>query len=174
MKAVVVYESLWGNTAAVASAIADGLGPGARALSTSDASDDAIAEADLVVVGAPLLGFRLPTQEMLDGIRSNPGFGAPPPNMSHSPIRTWLAGPARALGQAREPRAAAFETGLRWSPGSATAAILKELEAAAYRPLAKGRRFVVTGKYGPLRDRELDRAHEWGTELARLFEAAGG
>jgi flavodoxin len=30
MKAVVVYESLWGNTAAIARAIAEGIGPGAR------------------------------------------------------------------------------------------------------------------------------------------------
>ena len=38
MKAVVVYESLWGNTAAVARAIAAGIGPDARALSTSEAT----------------------------------------------------------------------------------------------------------------------------------------
>jgi len=31
MKAVVVYESLWGNTAAVAQAIAEGIGGEARA-----------------------------------------------------------------------------------------------------------------------------------------------
>ena len=33
MKAIVVYVSLWGNTAAVARAIAEGIGPEARALS---------------------------------------------------------------------------------------------------------------------------------------------
>jgi flavodoxin len=33
MKAIVVYESLWGNTTAIASAIAEGIGPEARALS---------------------------------------------------------------------------------------------------------------------------------------------
>ncbi|MGE5590528.1 MAG: hypothetical protein ACM3ZA_07915 [Bacillota bacterium] len=38
MKAVVVYESHWGNTAAVARAIAAGMGPGAQALSTAEAS----------------------------------------------------------------------------------------------------------------------------------------
>ena len=31
MKAIVVYESLWGNTAAIARAIAEGIGPEARA-----------------------------------------------------------------------------------------------------------------------------------------------
>jgi len=37
MKAIVVFESLWGNTAAIARAIADGLGPAARALSAAAA-----------------------------------------------------------------------------------------------------------------------------------------
>lgn len=31
MKALVVYESLWGNTATIARAIAEGIGPEARA-----------------------------------------------------------------------------------------------------------------------------------------------
>ena len=53
MKAVVVYESLWGNTAAIARAIAEGLGPGAEALTTDAASAGAVAEADLIVTGAP-------------------------------------------------------------------------------------------------------------------------
>ena len=38
MKAIVVYESHWGNTAAVARAIAEGIGPEARALSTAEAT----------------------------------------------------------------------------------------------------------------------------------------
>ena len=62
MKAVVVYESLWGNTAAIARAIAEGIGPDAAALSTDEATGDALAGADLVVAGAPLLGFNLPTE----------------------------------------------------------------------------------------------------------------
>jgi hypothetical protein len=167
MKAVVVYESLWGNTAAVAVAIADGLGEGACAISTGDATAEAIADADLVVAGAPLLGFSLPTDRMIDGIRKSPGVGAPPPDLSHPLMRTWLAGPATELGRARRPLAAAFETAIWWSPGSSAKTILKELETAGYRPLAKGRRFVVSAKYGPLRDGEIVAAREWGAELAR-------
>ena len=34
MHAVVVYESFWGNTAAIARAIADGIGPEASAMTT--------------------------------------------------------------------------------------------------------------------------------------------
>jgi len=49
LNAVVVYESLWGNTAAVAREIAEGLGPGARALSTAEATGEAMRGVDLVV-----------------------------------------------------------------------------------------------------------------------------
>ncbi|HEY5119653.1 MAG TPA: hypothetical protein VII90_09365, partial [Anaerolineales bacterium] len=68
MKAIVVYESLWGNTAAVARAIAEGLGSGAKALSTAEASAAALAGADLIVAGAPVLGFRVPSAQMLQMI----------------------------------------------------------------------------------------------------------
>ena len=52
MKAIVVYESLWGNTAAIARAIAEGIGPQAQALPTDQATSAVIADADLIVAGA--------------------------------------------------------------------------------------------------------------------------
>jgi len=42
LKAVVVYESLWGNTAAVLAPWLEGLGPEARALSTAEAFGQAM------------------------------------------------------------------------------------------------------------------------------------
>jgi len=66
MKAIVVYESHWGNTAAIARAIAEGIGPEARALSTAAAIGEVIAGADLIVAGAPQMGFSLPTEGMLN------------------------------------------------------------------------------------------------------------
>ncbi len=55
MKAIVVFESHWGNTAAVAKAIAEGLGPGAQALSTTEAKGPTIEKADFVVAGSPVI-----------------------------------------------------------------------------------------------------------------------
>jgi hypothetical protein len=88
-----------------------------------------------------------------------------PADLSHPSMRSWLEGlPA---GQAvSHGRFAAFETGLRWSPGSATRSIADGLVRAGYAETGKGRRFVVTGRYGPLRERELDKARQWGAELA--------
>jgi hypothetical protein len=164
MKAVVVYESLWGNTAAIARAIAEGIGPGAQALSTAEAVGAAIAEAELIIAGAPLLGFNLPDEKMRENIRTNPFRTPAPPNLSHPSMRSRLAALPKGNG-----RSAAFETRLWWSPGGATSAIGRGLEEAEYIPLVKGQRFIVTGKYGPLRAGELERARQWGAELARMI-----
>jgi hypothetical protein len=164
MKAIVVYESHWGNTAAIARGIAEGIGPEARALSTAEATGEVIAGADLIVAGAPLLGFSLPTESMLKGLGSSTGKDPTPPDLSHPSMRSWLDALPKGGG-----RAASFETRIWWSPGSATKAILGKLEAAGYRPAAKAQRFIVQGKYGPLRDGELERAKAWGAALARAM-----
>jgi hypothetical protein len=166
MKAIVVYESLWGNTAAVARAIADGLGPDARAISTGDATPEALAGADLVVAGAPVLGFRLPTDDMRHSIITSERNAPAPPDLSHPSMRSWLETLHGGHG-----RSAAFETRIWWSPGGATGAIATGLERAGYPSLAKPHRFVVTGKYGPLRAGELARARTWGEELAAAMAA---
>ncbi len=160
MYAVVVYESHWGNTAEIARAIAEGFGPEARALTTDEATREVVADADLVVAGAPLMVFRLPTDKVLDKVATD--HDAPmPADVSHPSMRAWLEGLPHGHG-----RAASFETRFRWSPGGATDAIDRRLAAAGYRVVDKGHRFLVKGSYGPLRDGELQRARQWGAELA--------
>jgi len=160
MKAVVVYESLWGNTAAIARAIAAGIGSGAAALTTDEAIGSAIEGADLIVAGAPLLGFALPTDEMRASIAKN--SVNPPPDLSHPSIRTWLDVLPDGIG-----RCAGFETRIWWSPGSAAKRISEELRAKGYSAAGKDERFIVTGKYGPLKDGEIERARQWGASLAK-------
>ena len=162
MKAVVVYESLWGNTAAIARAIAAGLGPDAQALSTAEATPEALAGAGLLVAGSPLFAFQLPTDKIRETIRGKAATFPAPPDLSHPALRTWLESLPHGTG-----RAAAFETRLWWSPGGATGAILKALKTAGYEPLARGKRFRVAGMTGPLKAGELERARDWGQRLAR-------
>ena len=160
MRAVVVYESIWGNTAAVARAIAEGMGPGVPALSTAEAVGEAIAEVDLIVAGAPVLGFKLPTQKMRDGIRADKK--TPPADLSQPMLRTWLDALPAGHG-----RGAAFDTQVRGPFGKAAPEIAKRLAEKGYQALAKPVGFTVTGTYGPLKDGELERARAWGAELAR-------
>ena len=65
MKVIVVYESHWGNTAAVARAIADGLGPEAQVLTTDEASTTAVGDADPIVARAPVMALKQPSDKML-------------------------------------------------------------------------------------------------------------
>jgi flavorubredoxin len=161
MKAIVVYESLWGNTAAVAKAIAEGIGAGTKALATDEATAETIAGADLIVAGAPLLGFSLPTEAMHENIAKTETNKEHLPDLSHPTIKSWLDALPKGQG-----RAAAFETRIWWSPGSAAKAILKNLQNKGYSPVAETHKFIVKGKYGPLKNGELERAREWGKELA--------
>jgi len=166
MKAVVVYESHWGNTAAIARAIASGLGPDTPVLATDEATDSAIAEADLIVAGAPVIAFRLATESMRERIAEDAGSAPNQPDLTHPSMRAWLDGIPAGTGLS-----AAFETRLHWSPGGATGAIEHGLAKAGYRRLAKAHKFFVTGSNGPLRDGELEAARAWGSELALAVEA---
>ena len=166
MRAVVVYESLWGNTAAVARAIADGIGPEAEAMTTDAASVETVAQADLIVVGAPVLGFSLPTDQMRDSVARSEADAPTPPDLAHPSLRSWLDLLPQGHG-----RAAAFETRIWWSPRGATGDIEGRLKRAGYQTIARAQRFVVKDKYGPLREGELDRARRWGTELAQAVAA---
>jgi hypothetical protein len=105
------------------------------------------------------MALRLPTNDTLAKLGDDDA--EPKPDLSHPSMRDWLAGLPRRNGFG-----AAFETRLRWSPGGATGAIEKGLAAAGYRRLASGRKFVVKGGHGPLREGELDEARAWGGELA--------
>jgi hypothetical protein len=165
MRAIVVYESHWGNTEAIARAIADGFGPEARALTTDEATGAVLADADLIVAGAPLVAFGLTSDKMFESIAAETGRAPSRPDLSHPTMAVWVKRLPRGKGYS-----AAFETRMRWSPGGASGAIDRGLEGAGYQPLGKGRRFLVKGKYGPLRDGELERARQWGADLAERLQ----
>ena len=76
-------------------------------------------------------------------------------------MRSWLD--ALPAGQGRS---AAFDTQVRGPFGKAAPTIAEELERAGYSRLADPVGFTVSGKFGPLRKGELDRAKRWGAELA--------
>ena len=162
MKAIVVYESHWGNTAEVARAVADGLGHGTPALTTDEATGPALDGVDLIVAGAPVIAFSLArdsSRRQLAGDTKAPV----PADVSHPLLRQWLEQLPAGHG-----RAAAFETRIWWSPRGATGTIEAKLRKAGYPRLVKGERFIVGGSYGPLKEGELERARAWGAELAGL------
>jgi hypothetical protein len=167
MNALVVYESLWGNTSAIAHAIAEGIGPDARVVSTAEAGPALERGVDLVVAGAPLLGFSLPTEGMRKTIAGDVKHRDHPPNLGHPSMRSVLEGLPKGSGLC-----AGFETRIWWSPGSSAKKITSLLEAAGYRRASAPEKFLVTGTYGPLKDGELERAKAWGATLAKAAAGA--
>ncbi len=79
-------------------------------------------------------------------------------------MSSWLKALPKGKG-----RFATFETKVRGPWGNATSGISKGLEAAGYTSLAKGKGFLVAGKFGPLREGEIEKARAWGEELAKLM-----
>jgi hypothetical protein len=171
MKALVVYESLFGNTSTIARAIAEGLGT--RALSTAEATAAEIADVDLIVAGAPIHILGLPSAKTREDVRTG-GYGQPPsvPDLSHPPMREWLA----ALPK-RRCRSAAFETGVdAWYGHGAATKIARGFERVGYAAVVRPQRFNVTGRplqptaFGVLCEGEIERARQWGVILAKLLE----
>lgn len=174
MNALVVYESLWGNTAEVARAIAAGLGEGAAAVSTADATAERVAAAALVVAGAPVHNGGLPGEKSRERAlgRAQDSERYPDlaePDLSHPPMRDWLEGLPR---RADDALGAAFDTRTmgRWR-GSANGKIASRLRRAGYGYVDEPLAFIVLGQDGPLAAGELERARAWGERLAELAEA---
>ena len=161
MHALVVFESLWGNTAAIARAIADGLGPGTiELLNADDAPLVMPSDLDLLVVGGPTHAFSMSTEATRESARQQG-----PVHLPDRGIREWIAGlavPARPLP------VATFDTRTVSPrlPGSAAKKALKRLVALGFRPVARAETFGVHGYEGPLAEGELERAVEWGRRLA--------
>jgi len=165
MEAIVIYESVWGNTAAVARAIAEGIGDGTQAYPTDAVPPDRLASADLIVAGSPVFAFSLPSEGARERILRSETDG-PLPDLSHPSLRSWLDNLPMGHGLA-----AAFETRIWWSPRGATGTIEKKLAKAGYARLVNAEKFVVQDKYGPLREGELDRARAWGERLRSMARA---
>ncbi|MGC3995948.1 MAG: flavodoxin/nitric oxide synthase [Propionicimonas sp.] len=156
--ALVVRESCWGNTAAVADAIAEGLRDGGVDVTVVDAAGAPIGidpAVRLVLIGAPTHNMRLPTAASR---RSAAERGAP---ATGTGVAEWIA-------RARFGTDAAvltFDTHIasRFS-GSAARHAAQLLRRSARARV--GERFVVAGEPPRLTDGELDRARAWGGMLA--------
>ena len=124
-----------------------------------------IADADLIVAGAPVIAFRLATDSMRETHRRGRGEAPASRTVTHPSMRGWLARLPAGQGYGRRVR----DPGplvARWSDGCDRA----WPRGGRLRRVAKGRKFFVTGRYGPLRDGELEAAHAWGSELSHTLE----
>ncbi len=172
VNALVVYESVYGNTRAIAEAVAEGLG-GATVIPVHEAVGRA-ADAQLLVVGGPTHMHGLATarsRQMAAAAAHEDGGATVEPSAEEEPgLRKWLS----ELPDRRGGLAAAFDTRLdksQWLTGVAARGIAKRLRHHGYEVLSS-ESFLVADSEGPLEEGELDRARAWGAQLAASPELA--
>ena len=155
MKALVIYDSVHGNTEQIARAIGNALRDqgDVEVLRVDDVGPEQLAGSDLLIVGSPTHAFR-PTPAIKNLLRRIPANGL------------------------RGIRVAAFDTRISVSDidsragrffvsrfGYAAQPILSKLEKKGGEPAAAPEGFIVEGTEGPLREGELARAADWARQI---------
>ena len=175
MRAVVVYESMYGNTHQVAEAVGAGLGAACEVsvVAVADVSPAILNGADLVVVGGPthIHGMsRASTRKAAVEAADKPASPLTVEPSALGPgLRDWFG----SLGQ-YSARAAAFDTRLDGPAaftGRASKGVAHALRAHGFDLIAGPESFLVT-KQDRLEPQETDRAREWGAGLAAAITPA--
>jgi hypothetical protein len=163
-RAVVVVESMFGNTEAVAHAVAEGLSEQfmVEVVRVAEAPAVIANDVDLLVVGGPTHAFGLTREGTRLAARDQ---GAKPSTGVEVGLREWLG---RLRPHSTALAAAAFDTRIKKTgvPGSAARGAMRRLRRLGFRAAARPTSFYVAGIGGPLLDGELARARGWGTRLA--------
>jgi Flavodoxin len=168
MRALVVFESSYGNTARIAEEVGAGLregGADVEVVPVAEAAADRVRGADLLVVGGPthMHGMsRTGTRQVAVKDEKNT---YPSPTVGPG-LREWLG----ELPSGDDRAAAAFDTRLDNAmvfTGSAAKGIGRGLSRHGYREVAEHGSFLVT-KDNTLKPGELQRARAWGASLAAV------
>lgn len=166
MQAVVVYESMYGNTRSIAEAIARELN--ATAVPVKDATSEQISSADLVVVGAPTHAWSMSRpstrKAAADGAAKPGSVLTLEPGATGTGVREWLAEHG-----AQVRNAAVFDTRLRGPgilTGRASRHIARQLRRSHASVISSPQSFLVT-KANQLAPGQQDRARAWAATLAR-------
>jgi flavodoxin I len=144
MRALVVYDSLYGNTEKIAKAIAEAIEGEVSVVRPGEVGLGGLEDISLLVVGAPTQGGRATPEvrDFLDRI---------------------------GKGEINGVEAAAFDTRVEAKVakifGYAAGRIAKALKKKGANLVAEPEGFLVLGTKGPLKEGELERAVAWGKKL---------
>ena len=168
MRAVLIYESMFGGTKAVAEAAAKGISSRmeTRVIRAADAMSQQFEGVDLVVVGAPTHAHGLPRPSTRKGApnyvnKANGDLMLEPGADSAVGVREWLS----SVGKL-DARCAAFDTranGPGFLTGRASKTIARVLKKRGASLVASPQSFLTKGN--KLVSGELERASAWGESL---------
>ena len=163
MTALIVVESMFGNTRAIAQHVAVGLDTTTPVDIVDVAGAPHIVPEDvtILIVGAPTHALGMSrSSSRVEAV--NQGATA----VVETGIREWLDA---LSGLRSDLPAAAFDTRVKrvGLPGSAAKAAARRLRHLGCRLILPPASFWVEGTRGPLVDGELRRAEMWGSEIGR-------
>jgi flavorubredoxin len=142
-KALVVFDSVFGNTEKVAKALATGLASGGvnvDIVKVNEVDFDELAEFDLLCVGSPTQGWNAskPVKEFLERLKGKKAF--------------------------------AFDTKMKSRlAGNAGEKIEKKLKDAGLTIVKNSESAIVKGREGPLEENAEEAFKKIGTELAKIL-----
>jgi hypothetical protein len=173
MKAVVVYESMYGNTHLVADEIAASLRASmdVRVLPLDLATPDDAGDADLVIVGAPthVHGMSRPStrKAAVEAAGKDDSLHLDP-DAPGGGIREWLASLPSRSGLA-----AAFDTRIDAPAaltGRASKGVARQLRKQGFVLLVDPESFLVT-KHNTLGDGEAEHARQWAATISAAIRS---
>jgi hypothetical protein len=166
MNALVVYESMYGNTAAIGEAIAASLGAHGLEVTAGPISkiEPTVAVGvDLLIVGGPTHAHGMSRSATRLTAANDTKNAFHEPTVSPG-LREWMEG----LPAGTERLAAAFDTRLDkpvFFTGSAAKGIARRLGRHDFRPVVGPESFLVSSK-NRLIEGEAEHATAWGAEIA--------
>jgi Flavodoxin domain len=171
MKALVVYESMYGNTRHVAEAIAEGLRTSIRT-DVVLARDSIVADldgAELIVAGGPTHAWGMSSRRTRDAATLD-AVKHPDHLLENASVATGVREWLRRMKGRGACQAVAFDTRVDKSKlltGSAARVIQRGLRTAGFSVFDHSKSFRVTASAGPLVSGEIDRARQWGEAMGR-------
>jgi hypothetical protein len=179
MRAVVVYESMYGNTHVVAAGIADGLRTVAdvTVVPVAHVDDVTLSGVDLLVVGGPthVHGVTTPrSRQAAIAAAATPGSELTvDPDVEGSGLREWLDG---LIVPTTTMKAAAFDTrvdGPAMLTGRASRGIARRLRGVGLEMISPPESFLVD-RENHLKPGVANAAVAWGEQIGRSAVAAAG
>jgi len=154
MKALIVYDSTYGNTEKIAEAIGSAINGSVKVLRAGEARPSELKSIDILIVGSPTQGFRA-TKPVQNFIESIPAGSLKGINMAAFDTRM----PESDVGR-----------GLRFimkMGGYAAPRIVQALRKKGGNLAVPAQGFFVKDKEGPLTEGELERAASWAKEIVK-------
>jgi hypothetical protein len=172
MRALIVYESMYGNTAEIARAIAEGIiaADGEATLrNVDDVMPTEVTDHELLVVGGPTHAHGMSRATTRATAVQDTKNSYEDPTVGDG-LRAWLDSLPAGDGRA----AAAFDTRIdapAFLTGAASKGIERQLGHRGYQACLARQSFLVT-KENRLVDGEMARARAWGASLRKTKRKA--